>query len=191
MLNAAQHDVLIVFTTAYEDYAVTAFGLNAVDYLLKPYSQDRLKETLRRIRARLNASATGQTAAHAKEPAVLPRKWNKLLLEDGAKHVLLDPETILYAVREDRVIRIYTEEGQCITSKQTLHELEEELQGYSFFRPHRSYLVNINQIEELVPWFNGAYNIIIKDGKRTAIPLSREAARELFRALKGKQPSGK
>lgn len=190
MLNASPHDILIVFTTAYEDYAVTAFGLNAIDYLLKPYSQDRLRETLRRIRDRLGAFPRGQTGGPGTGPSALPRKLNKLLLEDGTKHVLLSPESILYAVREDRVIRIFTDAGQCVTAKQTLQELEEKLQGYSFFRSHRSYLVNLNQIEEIVPWFNGAYNIIMKDGKRTPVPLSREAARELFRTLKGEQTSG-
>ena len=182
-LRAAFRDILLVFTTAYEDYAVTAFGLNAIDYLLKPYSQDRLKETLQRIRERLGAAAARMTPASA--PSLSSRKLNKLLLEDGTKHVLLNPESILYAVREERVIRIFTSEGQNVASKLTLQELEEKLKGCAFFRPHRSYLVNINQIEEIVPWFNGAYNIIMKDGKRTPIPLSREAAKELFRTLKG------
>jgi len=185
-LKAAFRDILLVFTTAYEDYAVTAFGLNAIDYLLKPYSHDRLKETLQRIRERLGASAV-PAVSQTVSPALSPpsRKLNKLLLEDGTKHVLLNPESILYAVREERVIRIHTAEGQNVASKLTLQELEEKLKGFAFFRPHRSYLVNINQIEEIVPWFNGAYNIIMKDGKRTPIPLSREAAKELFRTLKG------
>jgi two-component system response regulator LytT len=184
MLKASPQDPLIVFTTAYEDYAVMAFGLNAVDYLLKPYSHLRLKETLQRIRAKLAEGTPLPALASAKETAPA-KKWNKLLLEDGEKHVLISPESILYAVREDRVIRVYTVEGQCITSRHTLQDLEEKLESYAFFRPHRSYLVNLNQIEQLVPWFNGAYNVILKDEKRTAIPLSREAAKELFRVLKG------
>lgn len=184
MLKASPQDPLIVFTTAHEDYAVTAFGLNAVDYLLKPYSPMRLKETLQRIRGKLAERTSAHRLSSGKEISASAKKWNKLLLDDGTKHVLINPEAILYAVREERVIRVYTAEGQCITAKHTLQELEEKLESFSFFRPHRSYLVNLNQIEELVPWFNGAYNLILKDKKRTSIPLSREAAKELFRVLK-------
>ncbi len=186
MLKSSPHSPFIVFTTAHEDYAVEAFGLNAVDYLLKPYSQLRLKETLQRIRAKLAEPQPEPSSLSPRKGLSAPGgRLNKLLVEDGEKHVLLDPETILYAVREEKVIRIHTAEGQCITSKQTLQELEDRLEGYSFFRPYRSYLVNLKMIDELVPWFNGAYNLILKDAKRTAIPVSREAAKELFRMFKG------
>jgi two-component system response regulator LytT len=185
MLKAAPHPPLIVFTTAYEDYAVEAFVLSAVDYLLKPYSHLRLKETLQRIRTKLAETPFPPAASPKKGPSAQSGKWNKLLVEDGEKHVLVDPESILYAVREDKVIRIHMTGGQCLTTKLTLQELEEKLESFSFFRPHRSYLVNLNLIDELVPWFNGAYNIVLKDSKRTPIPVSREAAKELFRVLKG------
>jgi two-component system response regulator LytT len=186
MLKAAPRPPLIVFTTAYEDYAVEAFVLSAIDYLLKPYSHLRLKETLQRIRAKLAETPfPPAAAAPRKGPSAQGGKWNKLLVEDGEKHVLVDPESILYAVREDKVIRLHTVAGQCLTTKFTLQELEEKLESFSFFRPHRSYLVNLNLIDELVPWFNGAYNLVLKDSKRTSIPVSREAAKELFRVLKG------
>ncbi|MFE9276660.1 LytR/AlgR family response regulator transcription factor [Paenibacillus glucanolyticus] len=194
MLKASPPSPLIVFTTAYDEYAVEAFGLDAIDYLLKPYSHMRLKETLQRIRNRLleghasprpEASAsTPQRASYSQADAAARSMRGKLLFDDGDKHVLVDPEGILYAVREERVIRILTTEGQRITSKSTLQELEERLEGYSFFRPHRSYLVNVNRIAELSPWQNGAYNIVMKDEQRTMIPLSREAAKDLFRLLR-------
>jgi len=192
-LKASPISPLIVFTTAYDEYAVEAFGLNAIDYLLKPYSHMRLKETLQRIRSRIQegnafpkqeAQDALQVAPYSSMEAAARSMRGKLLFDDGDKHVLVDPETILYAVREDRVIRVWTAEGQRITSKSTLQELEEKLAGYSFFRPHRSYLVNVNWIAELSPWQNGAYNIVLKDEQRSMIPLSREAARDLFRLLR-------
>ncbi|WP_339220486.1 LytTR family DNA-binding domain-containing protein [Paenibacillus sp. FSL W7-1332] len=194
MLKASPISPFIVFTTAYDEYAVEAFGLNAIDYLLKPYSHMRLKETLQRIRSRVHEGQTPQkqeaydvvpqAASYPSTEAAARSMRGKLLFDDGDKHVLVDPEAILYAVREERVIRIWTAEGQRITSKSTLQELEEKLAGYSFFRPHRSYLVNVNRIAELSPWQNGAYNIVLKDEQRTMIPLSREAARDLFRLLR-------
>lgn len=193
MLKASPISPLIVFTTAYDEYAVEAFGLNAIDYLLKPYSYMRLKETLQRIRSRIQegnafpkqeAHDAIQAAPYPSTEAAARSMRGKLLFDDGDKHVLVDPEAILYAVREERVIRVWTAEGQRITSKSTLQELEEKLAGYSFFRPHRSYLVNVNWIAELSPWQNGAYNIVLKDEQRSMIPLSREAARDLFRLLR-------
>lgn len=194
MLKASPVSPFIVFTTAYDEYAVEAFGLNAIDYLLKPYSHMRLKETLQRIRSRVQEGQAApkqeaydvalQAASYPSTEAAPRSMRGKLLFDDGDKHVLVDPEAILYAVREERVIRIWTAEGQRITSKSTLQELEEKLAGYSFFRPHRSYLVNVNRIAELSPWQNGAYNIVLKDEQRTMIPLSREAARDLFRLLR-------
>ncbi|MGG3280672.1 LytR/AlgR family response regulator transcription factor [Paenibacillus solani] len=193
MLKASPLSPMIVFTTAYDEYAVEAFGLNAIDYLLKPYSHLRLKETLQRIRSRAHegqnfpreeAQDGANLAALSSAEAGVRSMRGKLLIDDGDKHVVVDPEGILYAVREERVVRIVTAEGQRITSKSTLQELEEKLAGHSFFRPHRSYLVNVNRIAELSPWQNGAYNIVLKDEQRTMIPLSREAARDLFRLLR-------
>ncbi|MFD1956755.1 LytR/AlgR family response regulator transcription factor [Paenibacillus thailandensis] len=188
LLNGLPCPPLIVFTTAYDHYAVEAFGLNAVDYLLKPYSGERLKEALLRVRGRLAAAAPSGQAIAGGEP--LQRSSNaavkagKLLLDDGDKLVLVEPGAIVYAVREDRVICVHTEEGRRIGSRLTLQELEEKLEGHAFFRPHRSYLVNLNRIAEITPWLNGAYNITMKDAARTSVPLSREAAKELFRLLR-------
>lgn len=189
MLTAVPSPPLIVFTTAHEDYAVEAFGLNAVDYLLKPYTHLRLKETLSRIRSKLQASPSPQAGpppeSQSASASSVAGRWNRLLMEDGEKHVLIDPEQVVYAVREERVVLVHLADGTYITSKQTLQELEDKLASYAFFRPHRSYLVNLNRIDEVVPWFNGAYNLTMRDRKQTPIPLSREAAKELFRLLKG------
>ncbi|SDN70571.1 two component transcriptional regulator, LytTR family [Paenibacillus sp. yr247] len=185
MLKTAAIAPLIVFTTAHDDHAVEAFGLNAVDYLLKPYSHERLKESLARIRSKLSNIPVPTQQANKILFSSKARNWNKLLITDGEKHVLLDPETILYAEREEKSIHIYTSSNQIYMSKISLQELENKLGELPFFRPHRSYLVNLNSIDELVPWFNGAYNLILKNEKRTQIPVSREMAKELFRLLKG------
>lgn len=185
LLQSTAQPPQIVFTTAHDDHAVEAFGLNAVDYLLKPYSHQRLKESLVRVRDKLTISALTSPLTSKSLFSAKTRSLNKLLIADGEKHVLLDPESILYVEKEEKTIHIYTSSNHCYMSKMSLQELENKLGGLSFFRPHRSYLVNLNAIDELVPWFNGAFNLVLKNEKRTQIPVSREMAKELFRLLKG------
>jgi two-component system response regulator LytT len=172
----------IVFSTAYDQYALEAFQLEAVDYLLKPYEEERFRQTLIRIRARKSGAGSMHTA---KSPLETPAfKRSKLLIDDGGRMVVLDPEFFLYAVKEEKVTRIFMADGRTYGTKQTLQDLEERL-GSAFFRPHRSYLVNLDYIHELEPWFNGAYNAVLKDSQRTKIPVSRIAARDMIRLLQG------
>ncbi|SES90989.1 two component transcriptional regulator, LytTR family [Oceanobacillus limi] len=164
---------LIVFTTAYDSYGVQAFDLQATDYLLKPFDQERLQEAMNRIRAGLNA----------KEPA--RPKIDKLILTVDEKMVVVDPKQIGFAVREGRGLKIYTLKQDVLETKMTLKELEDKLIGYPFYRSHRSYLVNMDAIQEIKPWFNGAYNLIIQDTVQSEVPLSRTSARGLFDVLQG------
>ncbi len=179
MLSSRKKSPFIVFSTAHEDYAVEAFDLDAVDYLLKPYDHHRLKQTLQRIRNRIREGGVAESAPNAGQSS---NKVAKLLVDDGERLIVVDPETILYAVREERVIQIHTKD-HTYTSKMTLQQLEEKLNSYSFYRTHRSFLVNMNVVLELIPWFNGTYNLILKDGKRTQIPVSRSSAKELLQRL--------
>ncbi|WP_409347349.1 LytR/AlgR family response regulator transcription factor [Paenibacillus sp. MBLB4367] len=184
----------IVFATAYEQYAVEAFKLEAADYLLKPYDEERLRQTLQRIRKmRAAPGDTVKPSVYAAVPAQAPAiktslfaNKPKLLVDDGSRMVVVDPARIGYAVKEEKLTLIHLEGGQTHTTRQTLQELEEKLIGHSFFRTHRSYLVNLDFIDEIEPWFNGAYNVILKDAKRSRIPLSRVAAKGLIKRLEGK-----
>lgn len=171
--SRSNHLPLFVFTTAYEEHAVQAFELEAVDYLLKPYDTIRFQEALNRVRK------------HLAFPPERPKQvaTTKLLFEDKEKLVALDPQSIYYAVRENRFVNIHTAKG-VLHSKMTLQELDEKLSEYPFFRPHRSYLVNLEWIGEVIPWFNGAYNLILTDEKRTMIPVSRSSAKTLFQLLR-------
>lgn len=158
----------IIFTTAYDHYALDAFRLQAVDYLLKPFSEEQLAEAIQRVRDLLHRNI--KTGA------------SKLILDDGERLHVLDPKTILFACKEERSVHIYTKE-QRYSTKLTLQELEEKLRPYLFFRCHRSYLVNLNQIKELVPWFNGAYNLHLQGLASHKIPVSRSSVKSLLRQL--------
>ncbi|MCL6575584.1 LytTR family DNA-binding domain-containing protein [Kyrpidia sp.] len=210
----------VVFVTAYEQYAVEAFGLDAVDYLLKPYDEERLGETLERIRRRLafrgrdgggHAVGTGtvpgivraggdtagqerggEGAAKGLLTSAVPGgggfRRPKLLVDDGEKTVVLHPGAVQYAVRNGRAVEIHTD-SLTVSAKWTLAELEERLAGLNFFRTHRSYLVNLEYVSAIEPWFNGAYTVILNDRARTKIPVSRNAVKELFERLGGRRSS--
>ncbi len=171
---------LFVFTTAYDDYALDAFELEAVDYLLKPYEDSRFQKTMKRIRKQLAQAGTEKdnpTLSQHESPA------SKLLVDDGERMVVLPPDSIYYAVPSKRMLEIHTKE-EIIESRMTLQELEEKLHGLPFFRTHRSYLVNLNHIREITPWFNGAYNITLKDKDHTTLPVSRSARKVLLETFK-------
>src|SRR5699024_2574885 len=168
---------LFVFTTAYDTYAIDAFEIEAVDYLLKPFDQARLQQALERVRSRLQDRQGEVQVDQASN--MTTRANSKLLIDDGEKMIDLSLNAIYYAVPSQRMLEIHTENG-VIESKMTLQDLEKKLEGLSFFRTHRSYLVNLDHILEITPWFNGAYNITLKDKERTTVPVSRSARKALF-----------
>ncbi len=177
---------LIVFTTAYDEYAIQAFSVEVTDYLLKPYDSKRFQETMARIR-RTMAHASEGMGKNTGGPRISAKEsinfdFQKLLIDDGDKVVLVPARDIQYAVRQDRLIEIHTEQ-ECLQAKWTLQELEQKLHGLPFYRSHRSYLVNLNFVHEIIPWFNGAYTIVLNDKTKTKIPVSRSSARELFEIL--------
>ncbi len=163
---------LFVFTTAYDAYAIDAFEIEAVDYLLKPFDQGRLHQAVERMKKRLMDKKENEIPQ-------TNQSNSKLLIDDGEKMIVLSPDSIYYAVPSQRMLEIHTE-NNVIESKMTLQELEKKLEGLTFFRTHRSYLVNLNHILEITPWFNGAYNITLKDKEKTTIPVSRSARKALF-----------
>ncbi|GAE92393.1 autolysis response regulater LytR [Gracilibacillus boraciitolerans JCM 21714] len=164
---------IIVFTTAYDIYAVQAFELQATDYLLKPFDKARFAITMTRVREEL-------AKRESKKPKV-----NKLIISTDKKMIVLDPLQIGYAVREGRHVLLHTLTNEVIETKMNLKELEERLQNFPFYRPHRSYLVNLDAIDEITPWFNGAYNIVMKDKEKSKIPMSRTIAKEFLDLLQG------
>lgn len=170
---------LFVFTTAYDEYAMDAFDIEAVDYLLKPYEETRFRRTMERIRKGLaNRKRKTEPTENKVQPGV-----SKLLIDDGERMVVVSPESIYYAVPNKRHLEIHTED-KVIMSRMTLQELENQLADHFFYRPHRSYLVNLNHVLEITPWFNGTSNLTLKDKNRTKIPVSRAASKTILDIFK-------
>lgn len=162
---------LIIFATAYPQFAADAFRINAVDYLLKPYDGNQLKQTVGRIEKELFLPSQMEKA----------NPLAKLAVEvDGEIDYIL-PKNILYMYREDNVTKIITEKVE-YEIKLSLKELEARLAPFSFFRIHKSYLVNLNYVSRLTPWFNGAYQLEV-EGRAEKLSVSRNYAKNLRERL--------
>ena len=179
----------IVFATAFDQYAVKAFEVNAVDYLLKPFDKKRVVQSIQKARQKLdsNAAPTQRLDTLVKMLESQRPQTSKLLLKSGGRLFLVDQKDVCYASIEDGVISVVTAgvaglEGQ--SNCRTLEELLDNLDPNLFWRAHRSFLVNINRIKEVVPWFKSSYQLRMDDKKQTEIPVSRaqtKRLRELFR----------
>ncbi len=184
----------IVFATAYDQYAVRAFDVNAVDYLLKPFDRTRVQQALERVRARMQGGTGAATAPESQIDALL-RLLNRpqgatrmphparLIVQAQNRLLLVDQAEICFAAIDEGVIRVVTQHFEGQSKCRTLEDLLELLDPTLFWRAHRGYVVNINHIREVVPWFKSSYQLRMNDKKQTEIPVSRaqtKRLRELF-----------
>ncbi|MGA9584465.1 MAG: LytTR family DNA-binding domain-containing protein [Terracidiphilus sp.] len=188
-----------VFATAYDQYAVRAFDVNAVDYLLKPFDRVRVDKALERVRGRITSGATtasagGESPIESQLDALLnllkgpqgsarAAQRAKLIVQAGSRLLLVDQADICFAEIEEGVIRVVTQQFEGQSKCRTIEELLDQLDPAVFWRAHRSFVVNINQIREVVPWFKSTYQLRMNDKKQTEIPVSRgqtKRLRELF-----------
>ena len=178
----------VVFATAFDQYAVKAFEVNAVDYLLKPFDKKRVAQAVQRAREQMPQADASQEKLETLVRMLETQRHQpaKLLIKTAGRMLLADQRDICYASIEDGVITVVTAgaaglEGH--SNCRTLEELFESLDPKVFWRAHRSYLVNINRIKEVVPWFKSSYQLRMDDKKHTEVPVSRaqtKRLRELF-----------
>ena len=190
-----------VFATAYDQYAVRAFDVNAVDYLLKPFDRARVLEAVERVRARLAAGGSpgsGVPDAEAQAESQIERLLRllnrpqaaepgrapaKLIVQAQSRLLLVDQAEICFAAIDEGVIRVMTRAFEGQSKCRTLEELMELLDPARFWRAHRGFVVNIDQIREVMPWFKSSYQLRMNDKQQTEIPVSRaqtKRLRELF-----------
>ncbi len=165
-----------VLCTAYEQYALEAFRMEALDYLLKPVARERLALTVERVKRTMLEPEPEAARAAA--------QLKRLLIRSGGKNLVVDSDDIIYARIEDGVITIAATHVEGESTFKTLEELQASLDPAVFWRPHRSFLVNIHRIREVIPWFKSSYQVRMDDRKGTVIPVSRvqtKRLRELFR----------
>lgn len=205
----------IVFATAFDQYAVRAFDVNAVDYLLKPFDRSRVEAAVERVRTRLASESAGPAMAEPQlepqsvgsqpavsqpvssqidallrllnrsqpaQPAKLPP--SKLIVQVQSRLLLIDQAEICFAAIDEGVIRIVTRSFEGQSKCRTLEELMDLLDTAHFWRAHRGYVVNIDHIREVVPWFKSSYQLRMNDKQQTEIPVSRAQTRRLKELFK-------
>jgi two-component system response regulator LytT len=218
----------VVFATAFDQYAVKAFEVNAVDYILKPFDGRRVVRTLEKVRLRL-ADQVADTAKDEAMPEALPvqplsetlelegrvagteakldallkmieeqvaqgggtaagavpnpGRSGKVVVRAQSRLLLVDQRDVCFASIEDGRIAVVTKALEGESNCRTLEDLADQLDGEHFWRAHRSFLVNIQHIREVVPWFKSSYQLRMDDRKQTEVPVSRlqtKRLRELF-----------
>jgi two-component system, LytTR family, response regulator LytT len=184
-LVAAGPPVSIVFVTAYDQHAIEAFEVNAVDYLLKPVDAARLDTAVQRVRQRRSARPLNDQLDRIVQ-LVEQRQGRReqLAVKVGERFLLVQADDIIFASMADESITIVTSQISGTCNFRTLDELQARLDPARFWRVHRSHLVNINKIKEIVPWFSRNYILRMKDAKATEIPVSRSQTRRLREYLK-------
>lgn len=171
-------DTILIFSTAYDKYAIKAFEIKVYDYILKPYDENRIKESLNSVASILYSRIYNKTI----DKSVMENikcVVNKVPCENNGRIILIDIDKIYFCYSKYEKNYLKTDKGKYYTSK-TLQELLEKEQ---FFRCHRSYIVNINKIKEVYSWFNGTYKIVVDDGDNSELPVSRTHVRELKKIL--------
>jgi two-component system LytT family response regulator/two-component system response regulator LytT len=179
-------EAYVVFVTAYDQYAIQAFEVNAIDYLLKPVEPARLAAAVDRVRKRIQLDRPAARAAAAVElDRVLQLlgdrqdRREQLALKVGDRFLLIHAEEVVHASVEDDVITVETNSLSGTSNYRTLDELQAHLDPAVFWRVHRSHLVNINKIKEIVPWFSRNFLLKMRDAKGTEIPVSRSQTKRL------------
>jgi two-component system LytT family response regulator/two-component system response regulator LytT len=197
----------IIFATAFDQYAVRAFDVNAIDYLLKPFDRKRVMQTFDRAKARIqdqHQQETEEEPISSLEPLGLgqdPRfhalmklieqqqapirpQPSKIVLQAQSRLLLADQKDICFASIDEGIISVVTPSIEGHSKCRTLEELLELLDPTLFWRAHRSYVVNINHIKEVVPWFKSSYQLRMDDKNQTEIPVSRAQTRRLRELFK-------
>lgn len=169
---------LLVFATAHEEFAVKAFELNAIDYLLKPFSKERVGRCIERVRSLMEHPVTLSSVGDARRGCSHACTKSKLAIEQNGKTTILNTDEIIMACCADGQVMLYTQTKN-YSCNTTLQELQTRLGETNFFRSHRAYLVNSEKIREVIPWFNGTYNIVLDGLNDIEVPVSRQQAPRL------------
>lgn len=161
----------IIFTTAYDEFAIKAFENNAVDYLLKPFSKERLEEAVEKAAQRLKKGDRDDVfLKKLAEEKTSEESLQRIIVKTGSKVKVISTGEILYLEAQDDFVAIHTREGKFL-KQQTMKYFEDHLEKEKYLRIHRSFIVNLDEIEHLEPYEKDSYRVVLKD--KTTVPVSR------------------
>lgn len=171
-----------ILATAYDQYALEAFRLEALDYLLKPIEKERLAVSVER--ARKVVAEKAKTQQQEPMPSRLSAQRTKLLVKSSNRNFIVDAQDLVYATIDDGLITVVATTVEGESNYRTIEELQSNLDPDTFWRVHRSFLVNIHRIKEVIPWFKSSFQLRMDDKKQTEIPVSRVQTKRLRALLK-------
>ena len=180
VLGLLPPEIAVIFTTAFDEYAVRAFEVHAVDYLLKPFSAERLAQALARAEKRLGEPlriAAPELARAARNP---DSYLERLVIRDGAEILIIAASAIDFVRGQDDYVEV-SHESRASLTQQTLQSLENSLDPRQFVRVHRSYLLNVSRVARIEPWGQGSKMAVLHDGRN--VPISRSGEARLRAAL--------
>jgi two-component system LytT family response regulator len=171
MLEVLEHKPEVIFTTAYDQYAIDAFEQNAVDYLLKPFSKERFEEAIGKLKVRLKKQQESSSIDKIRQHfAESEEKIHRVVIKKSGRIHVISTEKINYLEAQDDYVMIYTNDGKYL-KQQTMKYFEKHLDPEQFVRVHRSYIANIGCIQRIEPYEKSNFILILKDGNK--VPVSR------------------
>jgi two-component system, LytTR family, response regulator len=185
LLEVLEHQPEVIFTTAYDQFAIRAFEQNAVDYLLKPFSKDRFREAIKKLDQRLKSKSDGALGKSGIEKirqhfAESDEKLHRVVIKKTGKIHVISTNDINFLEAQDDYVMVYTDEGKFL-EQQTMKYFEQHLDNQQFVRVHRSYIANIACIERIEPYEKSNFILILKDGNK--VPVSRGGMQVLKESL--------
>ena len=182
LLELVEKPPIVIFTTAYNEYAIKAFEMNAIDYLLKPFSRERFNKSMNKVNHRIETKEIDSKNLTIVTNLILENeKTERIVIKTGIKIHVIPVNTIHYIEAQDDYVMIYTAEGKYL-KQQTMKHYEASLDSSCFIRIHRSYIVNSNEIEKIEPYEKGSYKVILKN--KSTIPVSKRGYVVLKKFLK-------
>ena len=170
MLELLEHTPAVIFTTAFDEYAIQAFDAHAVDYLLKPFNQERFDKAIEKWNGQKGPAAEKSTQNLLDSAATSPSQRTRIVVRNGSKIKIISVFVIFYLEAADDYVKIHTKDGYFLKNK-TMNHFEQVLDGQQFVRSHRSYIVNVQQITRIDPYEKDSQVAILRSGAK--VPVSR------------------
>jgi two-component system LytT family response regulator len=180
MLELIEQTPAVIFTTAFDEFAIKAFEAHAIDYLLKPFSQDRFDKALQKWQDQKSSSQKEATKDLLETASLSPAQNQRIVIKDGSKIKIIPVHDVFYLEAADDYVKIHTKEGYFLKNK-TMNHFEQVLDKQHFVRSHRSYIVNIQQITRIDPYEKDNHIAVLRTGAK--VPVSRSGYGKLKAVL--------
>lgn len=170
MLELIENPPAVIFATAFDEYAIRAFEAHAVDYLLKPFTQERFEKAIRKWKEQKNQSSEKQTKELLDEVSLTAPQSQRIVIKDGSKIKIIPIQDVHYLEAADDFVKVFTKEGYFLKNK-TMNHFEQVLDPSQFVRSHRSYIINLQQITRIDPYEKDSHVAVLRSGAK--VPVSR------------------